>query len=437
MKSPIGIRREDKNPWERRVPLIPTHVRELIQNHGLEIRIQPSSIRAFPDSDFVREGAKLEEDLSPCSIVFAVKEIPLPFFTAEKVYVFFSHTTKGQPFNMPMLKKMVERRCTLIDYEKIVNDKGQRLLFFGKEAGQAGMIDTLWALGQRWLRYGKKTRLSSIEQAYKYTSLVEAKETIQKIGWSIHNEGLDSDLVPLICGFAGYGHVSQGAQEIFDLLPFDEIPPEKVMDLYRSQNFSSNRVYKVVFKEEHLVVPISADQKFELQDYYDHPQKYKPVFETYLPFLTVLVNGIYWTPKYPRFVTKKYLKHLWEKDSSPRLEVIGDISCDVEGSVECTVRATDPGQPVYVYDPLEDMISEGVEGRGVVVMAVENLPAEIPLESSVAFSQALKPLVPAMAQADFSGDFAQCGLPEPVKRAVILYKGEFTPDYEYMKKYIQ
>lgn len=434
--SLIGIRREDKNPWERRVPLIPTHIRELIQSHGVEIWIQPSTIRIFPDADFAREGARLEQDLSPCSIVFAVKEIPLSFFVEEKVYIFFSHTTKGQPFNMPMLKKMIELRCTLIDYEKIVNDEGQRLLFFGKEAGQAGMIDTLWALGQRWLRSGKKTAFSSIEQAYRYMSLVEAKEAIQKVGWRIHNEGLDPDLVPLMCGFAGYGHVSQGAQDVFDLLPFEEIPPEKVADVYQSQNFASNRVYKVVFEEEHMVIPTSAEKTFELQDYYDHPQKYKPIFETYIPYLTVLVNCIYWTADYPRFVTKKFLKQLWEKDAAPRLKVIGDISCDVEGSIECTVQATDPGHPVFVYDPLDDRIAEGLEGRGVVVMAVDNLPAEIPLESSVAFSQALKPLVPAIARADFSGDFADCHLPDPVKRAVILYKGELTHYFEYMKKYL-
>lgn len=437
MKSPIGIRREDKNPWERRVPLIPSHVRELIQSHGLEIWIQPSSLRAFPDADFVQEGARLEEDLSSCSMVFAVKEIPLQFFAADKVYIFFSHTTKGQLYNMPMLKKMVELRCTLIDYEKIVSDEGQRLLFFGKQAGQAGMIDTLWALGQRWLRQGKRTPFSSIEQAYRYTSLVEAKETIKKIGWSIHKDGLDPDLVPLICGFAGYGHVSLGAQDIFDLLPFEDIPPEKLEDFFRSKDYPSNRVYKVVFKEEHMVVPLSDDKEFELQDYYDYPQKYKPIFESYLPFLTILVNCIYWTPQYPRFVTKKYLKHLWETNPSPCLKVIGDISCDVEGSVECTVRETDPGHPVFTYDPLENKTADGFEGRGVIVMAVDNLPAEIPLESSIAFSQALKPLVPAIAKADFSGDFAQCSLPEPVKRAVILYKGDFTPNYEYMKKYIQ
>ncbi len=436
MKPCIGIRREDKNPWERRVPLIPAHVRELIQNYSFDIWIQPSPIRAFPDSDFGREGAKIEENLSPCPIVFAVKEIPGHFFAADKVYIFFSHTTKGQSHNMPMLKKLVELRCTLIDYEKIVDDQGQRLLFFGKQAGQAGMIDTLWALGQRWHKLGKKTPFSLIDQAFEYESLIEAKEIIKKIGWNISNEGLIPDLVPLICGFSGYGHVSQGAQDIFDLLPFNEISPVSLSDFVKSKNYSANRVYKVVFKEEHMVVPRSEQHEFDLQDYYDHPQNYKPIFESYLPHLSVLVNCIYWAPQYPRFVTKKHLKNLWKTDRSPRLKIIGDISCDVEGSIECTVRATDPGHPVFIYDPLDDKTIDGFEGRGVVVMAVDNLPAEISLESSIAFSQALKPLVPAIVLSDFSGDFEHCSLPNSVKRAVILYKGDFTPDYEYMKKFI-
>lgn len=417
--------------------MIPSHVRELVQNHPLEIWIQPSSIRVFPDSDYVREGAKVEEDLSSCSVILAVKEIPLTFFERGKVYVFFSHTTKGQPHNMAMLKRMVELECSLIDYEKIVDEKGRRLLLFGKEAGQAGMIDTLWALGQRWLQHQRENPFTPIAQAFRYQSLVEAKEEVAKAGWAIAQRGLDPSFVPLVCGFAGYGHVSQGAQEIFDLLPFEEISPERVFSFFEDKSYSSNRVYKIVFKEEHMVEPVSENQEFELQDYYEHPQKYKPVFESYLPYLTVLVNGIYWTPRYPRFVTKKFLKSLWEAGAPPRLQVIGDISCDVDGSVECTVRATDLGNPVFVYDPIAEKAIDGFEGRGVVVMAVDNLPAEISLESSISFSQALKPFVPAMAQVDFSRDFAHCLLPDSVKGAVILYQGEFTPDYRYMKKFIK
>jgi len=213
--------------------------------------------------------------------------------------------------------------------------------------------------------------------------------------------------------------------------------PEEIHSLFEKKQYSAKKVYKVVFKEEHMVKPISLNQKFDLQDYYKNPQKYHSVFESYLPFLTVLVNCIYWAPEYPRFVTKKNLKHLYELNNEPALRVIGDISCDIDGSIECTVKATSPENPVFVYDPIKDEIRDGVEGRGPVIMSIDNLPAEIPLESSIFFSRAIKPMVPILARANFSGDFEQCQLPLAIKRAVILYKGKFTPDYEYMKNFIK
>jgi alpha-aminoadipic semialdehyde synthase len=436
MKTVIGIRREDKNPWERRVPLIPIHVREIIQNNPIDIQLQPSSIRIFPDRDYQQEGARIEEDLSACSIILAVKEIPLDFFKEDKVYVFFSHTIKGQPHNMPMLKKMMELGCTLIDYERIIDKKGQRLLFFGEQAGQAGMIDTLWAFGQRLNHEKKENPFSSIKQAFQYESLVEAKEEIKKVGWIIHEKGLHPSLVPLVCGFMGYGHVSLGAQDIFDLLPFEEVHPGSISSLFEEKNYTSSKLYKVVFKEEHLVEPIQPNGTFELQDYYARPQEYRSVFDSYLPFLTILVNCIFWTPDYPRFVTKKGLKKLFLEKAITRLRLIGDISCDIEGSVEVTVRSTTPDNPVFVYDLEEDTARDGVEGKGPVIMAIDNLPAELSLESSVFFSTAFKTLIPSLAAADFSAEFENCGLPDSVKKAVILFRGRLTPDYEYMKKFI-
>jgi saccharopine dehydrogenase (NAD+, L-lysine-forming) len=436
MKTLIGIRREDKNPWERRSPLIPTHVREIIRNNPIDIRLQPSTIRVFPDEDYQQEGARIEEDLSSCSIILAIKEIPLHFFKRDKVYVFFSHTIKGQPYNMPMLKKMMELDCTLIDYERIADKRGQRLLFFGEQAGQAGMIDTLWALGQRLNHEKTENPFDPIKQAFHYESLVEAKEEIERIGWRIHEKGLHPSLVPLVCGFMGYGHVSQGAQDILDLLPFEEIQPGNITSLFKEKNYASNKLYKAVFKEENLVEPREPNGTFELQHYYDHPQKYRSVFDPYLPFLTILVNCIFWTPDYPRFVTKKSLKKLFLENANARLRVIGDISCDVEGSVEITVRSTTPDNPVFVYDLEKDEAKDGVEGKGPVIMAIDNLPAEISLESSVFFSTMLKTLIPSLAAADFSGEFKTCGLPDSVKKAVILFRGKLTPDYEYMKKFI-
>lgn len=436
MKTVFGIRREDKNPWERRVPLIPSHVQELVEKYPVEFRLQPSSRRIFNDKDYILARAKVEEDLSVCSIVFAVKEIPLSFFKKGRTYIFFSHTIKGQAYNMPMLKKMMELGCTLIDYERIVNKKGQRLVFFGPQAGQAGIIDTFHAFGQRLSHEGISSPFTSLRPAYQYGSLVEAKEDIAKIGWKIQKFGLDSKTVPLVTGFAGYGRVSQGAQEIFDLLPKEDISPEDLKGFVRKQNCASNKLYKVVFKEEHMVKPKSSEGKFDLQDYYDHPQNYCSFFHEYIPYLTILLNCIYWAPQYPRLVSKKYLEEHWARTHSPKLKVIGDISCDIEGAIECTVHATNPDQPTFVYDPLEKKTADGIQGRGVVVMAIDNLPAEIPMESSLFFSQALKPFVPGIARANFTGDFESCSLQPEIKKAVILYKGKFTPDYAYMKKFI-
>jgi saccharopine dehydrogenase (NAD+, L-lysine forming) len=435
-KTLIGIRREDKNPWERRVPIIPVHAREIMRDLPVEVWVQPSSIRIFADEDYRKEGAKISENLSPCSIVLAVKEIPLDFFEDEAAYVFFSHTIKGQPHNMPMLKRMMERRCTLIEYEKIVDQQGRRLVFFGRQAGEAGMIDTLWALGQRLKLEGIKSPFSELHKTIDYRSLVEAKESIKRAGWEIYKHGLDSSLLPLIFGFAGYGHVSQGAQEIFDLLPFEEIEPARLSEFIEKKKYSDKRIYKTVFKEEDMVKPKSAKEKFDLQDYYEHPERYKPVLEKSIPYLTVFVNAIFWSPRYPRFVTKRFLKTLYTGEEKPRLRVIGDISCDVDGGVECTVACTNPAEPIFTYDVLEDTAKEGFTGRGPVVMAVDNLPAEISLESSVYFSQTLLPFMPGLAAADFSRDFGHCHLPLPLRKAVILFRGKLTADYEYMKSFI-
>jgi alpha-aminoadipic semialdehyde synthase len=337
---------------------------------------------------------------------------------------------------MPMLKRMVERRASLIDYERIIDDKGRRLVFFGRQAGLAGMIDTIWALGRRLSLEGIKSPFSGVRQTIEYASLVEAKEAIQKVGWEIHNRGLDASLVPLVFAFTGYGHVSQGAQEIFDLLPFEEVPPSGVRGLFKKSHYSDKRVYKTVFKEEHLVAPKPGRLGFDLQDYYHNPQNYRPVFERFLPYFAVVVNAIYWAPQYPRFVTKKALRKLWSGPQPPRLRVVGDITCDIDGSMECTIKSTEPDRPVFIYDVEKDAAVEGFTGKGPAVMAVDNLPAEIPLESSVFFSQTLLPFFPGLAGADFRTEFARCGLPPELRRATILYRGELTPDYAYMREFI-
>jgi len=436
MKTKIGIRREDINKWERRVPLIPSHARELVDKHPVEFIVQPSTIRIFTDDDYRVFDIPVQEGLSPCSIVLALKEIPLERIEKDKVYLFFSHTAKGQSQNMPMLKRMMELGCTIIDYEKMVNDKGQRVLFFGNYAGHAGMVDTLWALGRRLAAEGTPNPFMELHPTHCYKSLVDANEAVAKVALSIGRDGLPPGLDPLVVGFFGYGHVSQGAQEVFEILPTETVRPGDLPGLLKSGAKAPRTLFKVVFKEEDMVVPVDPARSFDLQDYYKNPQDYRPVADRYVPYMTALVNGIYWAPQYPKFVTKPFLKELFGGAARPRLRVIGDITCDINGAIESTVAATDPDNPVYVYDPAQDKALYGFSGTGPVVLAVYNLPAELPLEASTYFSGGLKEHVPALARADFRKGFADCGLPDVIRRAVILYRGELAPDYAYLGRFL-
>ncbi|RME25621.1 MAG: hypothetical protein D6806_07580 [Deltaproteobacteria bacterium] len=429
----LGIRREDKNRWERRTPLAPSHVARLVEK-GVEVLVQPSPIRAFEDGEYERAGARIEEDLSGCNLVLGVKEMPLSFFRPGGNYMYFAHVIKGQPYNMPMLARLLELGCTLIDYEKITDDSGRRLVFFGRHAGLAGMADTLYALGQRLAYEGIKTPLADLRQAHAYGGLESLKRAVEEAGRKLAGEGIPQPLRPMVVGFAGYGNVSRGAQEIFDLLPHRAITPEQLL---KGPEPSAEFVYKVVFEERHMAEPAEPGRNFDLREYYEHPERYRGAFARYLDKLTVLVNCIYWTERYPRLLGREDAKRLWGGTEHPKLKVIGDISCDVEGAIELTVRTTTPDEPVFVYLVDRDEPSMGFEGKGPVVLAVDNLPCELPVESSNDFGEALWPLVADAASADFAVPFGQLELPPELTRAVIVHRGRLTPGYEYLREHLE
>ncbi len=426
----IGIRREDKNVWERRVPLVPAHVKSLLEDTDLNVAIQPSDLRIFNDEEFQSVGANVQEDVSDADVVVAVKEIPIHFFKPSKTYIFFSHTIKGQDYNMGMLRHMMDLKCNLIDYERIMDEKNRRLIFFGKYAGLAGMIETLNTYHKKLSLKGYKTPLSDIKQAYEYDSVENAKTHFEKIGKSLLKQGLPKEIGPVVVGFAGYGNVSQGAQEMFDLLPYKELSPEALAEQYDSLSSENGTLYKVVFKEEHMVSPLSGD--FELLEYFNHPERYKAKFHHWLPYINVLVNCIYWTEDYPRLVTKEYL----QSNKCSSLEVIGDISCDINGSIEITKKATYPDHPSFSYHPEDDNFTDDIIANGVTVMAIDNLPCEFPAESSTEFSTVLKNFIPEIVKADFSLPTDDLTLPAPIKKALILHQGELTKDYEYMNEFL-
>ena len=415
------------------MPVVPDDVRALIRDHGVGFCVQRSPTRVFSDAEFATAGATIADDLPDCPIVMGIKEIPPDKLLPNRTYVLFSHVIKGQPANMPMLRRLMELKCQLIDYERIAYGEGRRLVFFGRFAGLAGMIDTLWALGQRWRHEGVENPFTDVRQAYQYKNIEHAKADIAEVGERIRQRGLPEACRPLVCGFAGYGQVAQGAQEIYDLLPVETVSPGELAAV----PLAANACFKVVFHEKHMVERIDASSPFELQEYYDHPERYRGQFYTYLPHLTVLVNGIYWEPKYPRLVTRELLRDLYRRADPPRLRVIGDISCDIEGSVECTIRTTEPDNPVFVYEPDTGRTCDGVAGEGPVVLAVDHLPCELPVDSSTYFSQSLRPLIPALARADFSGPLADSGLPRELIRATIVYQGALTQPYRYLEQFVK
>jgi saccharopine dehydrogenase (NAD+, L-lysine-forming) len=435
MSGTLGIRREDKNRWERRVPLTPQHIYELKKKYGIDTFIQPSTIRVFSDDDYRSIGAHVQDSLAPSSVVFSVKEIPLQFFEKGKTYVFFSHTIKGQKYNMAMLRKMMELGCTLIDYERIIDAKGKRLVFFGRFAGLAGMVDALWTFGRRLHWEQIDTPFNEIKQTIQYKDLPEIQKHFTLLSKKIKTSGLPSSLTPLIIGFSGYGNVSAGAQEILTAFPIKEIKPEEIASVLT--NNSNKVIYKVVFKEEHMVESTALGKKFDLQDYYNHPEAYRSIFERYVPSLSILMNCIFWNTQYPRLLTKSYVKKVFTIKEKPRLRVIGDISADVNGAIEFTEKTTSSDNPIFVYNPRTDTINDGYEGDGIVVMAVDNLPCELPKESSQSFSETLLRFVPEIMNADFTvTDFNAIALPEEIKNAVILYQGKLTPAYRYINKYL-
>lgn len=455
MSNTIGIRHEDLYLSERRAPLIPEHVSFLVNQKSLDIVVQVSDKRIFTNREYKQAGARLACDLHECPIILGVKELPIEQFENNKTYINFSHVVKGQPFNMPRLRRMMELNCNLIDYEKITDELGHRLIYFGYHAGLAGMINTLWALGLRYKEEGIETPFLKIKQAHKYNSLAEAQTEISEVGAEIAEVGLPDSILPLTIGFTGYGHVSQGAQEILGLLPVKEISPERVLKLKNRNCSPKNLIYKVVFKQEHIAEN-KEGKPFDKQDYYKHPEKYNGTFEQYLPVLSVLMNCMYWEPRFPRLVTKQSVKTLFNEaidaeaiqangDShqlprlvshGPKLKVIGDITCDPDGSIEITHKGTEPEDPLFVYDPFTDSQTMGYKGNGLLVMAVHILPSELPRESSQKFSGALIHYLEPIANCDFNVPYGELILPDAIKRALILHRGKLTPPYIYLNEFI-
>ena len=190
------------------------------------MHVERSPNRCFPDEEYAGAGARLTDDLSAAEVILGVKEIPSDAFERGKTYFFFSHTIKGQPYNMAMLRRLLELECTLLDYELVTGDDGIRTIAFGRHAGLAGAIDTLWALGRRWEMQGIRTPLAELRPALEYGSVAKAREGIERAGQEIARNGLPAEVSPVVIAVTGAGgKVFGGAMEVLDFLPTREVRP--------------------------------------------------------------------------------------------------------------------------------------------------------------------------------------------------------------------
>lgn len=435
MKS-LLIRAEDKNRWERRAPITPADLAQIIDETGATAYVEQSEKRFFKAPEYISAGASLCDGMADGDVIFGVKEIPEEKILNGKTYLFFSHTIKGQKSGMPLLKKIIDSGATLIDYEKITDANNHRLLFFGRYAGDAGAIDILSLMGEHWAHHDLATPFAQCRRAHQYTSVEDAKTHMRAIGEKIKTKGLPPALSPMVIGLLGYGNVSGGAQQIFDCLPLERVAPETLKSFIDAGKGNPNTVYLSIFKEKDLVETKDGGA-FDLQEYYDHPERYQSRFEPYLPYITILVNAVYWESRYPRFVTWDGLKRMKESNLQTKLSGIADITCDTHGSIECNERSTDSDMPAYLCDPMTQTTTDGHLGDGIVLLAVDNLPCELPSDASSFFSNQLKPLVPNLLKADYDRTLETSGLRPEIQKAVIVYNGRLTKDYEYLNVHLK
>lgn len=449
----LGLVREDYGMWERRAPLSPDHVKVLV-NQGFTVIIQPCSRRIFSNTEYIEAGAIINENLQDANLIIGVKKINSSLVYPDKSYMFFSHVIKAQPANMPMLDQILQLKARLFDYECITKygrDDTKRLVAFGKYAGMAGMIDSLQGLGQRLLADGYSTPFLNISNAFMHENLKSAKNSFRGISKQINTSGISKNLSPIVFAFTGTGNVSGGAQEMFENLPHQYINLEDLKYLEQDvQNGrkNSNKIYGIVLKPMDMVKHRSTIKK-DYQDnknlknkknmqynteqhYFSHPEEYESSFATDIaPYITMLINGIYWDHRYPRLLTKNEIVNL-RKNGNHKLKVIADISCDIGGSVEFLSHCTSVENPFFTYIPEQDKDYSGISADGILMLGVDILPSELPRDSSEHFSQALMDLLPPLLTSEGSSSPDDSDLPPELRRACIASHGALCPKWSYI-----
>ena len=392
----IGLIKEGKVPPDNRVALTPAQCKWLQENKSISIVVQHSPNRCYSDEEYIKAGINVKEDISDCEVLFGIKEVPIDMLLSDKKYFFFSHTRKLQSYNQKLLKSIIEKKITLIDYECMEHGDGTRLIGFGFFAGVVGAHNGMMA-------YGNRTGSYSLHRVYK-------KRNFQEL---IHTYfGLKLPIVKVVV--TGSGRVAHGILEIMNLMEIHEAEPDE----YKTTEFSYP-VY-VHLKGADLYVN-KLTGKYTRKEFHEHPEYYKCLFEDYISETDILLNGIYWYEKVPRLFQMEDM----QKESF-RIKTIADISDDKFGSVPCNLGENTTEDPIYGVNKMSgERTAPYVEGS-VDVMAVGNLPNELPRDASRYFGEQL---------IKYILDDLINGSSKIIDDAMITNHGNLTDNFEYMKSY--
>lgn len=397
----ISLIREGKKPVDRRVAFSPDQARELVETYpNLQLSVQSSTVRCFTDEEYREQGIRVTEEAQASDMLIGIKEVPVEELFANKTYLFFSHTIKKQPYNRFLLQEILRKKIRLIDYERLTDENGHRLVAFGRWAGIVGAYNALWTWGRRMNSFNLRRAF----QCYDYEDL---KKEFKKV-----------KLPTIKIALTGSGRVAKGAMEVLDGAGIRKVSPKE----YLQQTFDEPVYTQLSSRHYHVR---RSDGKYDAQDFHQNPEKYDAYFTPFLKKTDLLIAAAYWNPEAPVLFTKADML-----EPEFRIKVIADITCDIEGSVPSTIKASSIEDPIYDYDPQTHTTQTPLSSdKNITVMAIDNLPCELPRDASEEFGRLLlKHVVPSLA-----GKAGDCVL----KRATITENGRLMPEYSYLQEYVE
>lgn len=400
-KIKVGILKEGKIPVDKRTPITPEQSNELKTKFpDIELFVQKSSIRCFPDKAYFENGIEVVDDLSQCNILLGVKEVPVHELIADKTYFFFSHTYKEQPHNRKLLREILKKRIRLIDYECLTTPGGHRIVAFGRFAGIVGAYNGI-------LTFGKRYNLFNLRRAHECHDLEDLKKEFTKIN-------LPSVKIVL----TGGGRVAKGAMEVLLGMNVLKVSPHNFLHkTYKTPVFTQLNARDYNKHKE--------GKSFVREEFYKYPERYEGDFLKYTTEADILIAGAYWDPEAPVLFHKE---DILKKDF--KIKVIADITCDIEGSIPSTKRPCTIEDPVYDYNPSQDKIEAPFQDEAnISVMAIDNLPGELPRDASKTFG---RDLIDRVFPYLFGKDEKNI-----IQKATIAENGKLTKYFKYLKDYVE